>query len=204
MNIETISMDRIAAREAFAAYRAAVKARHSAEDEALVLGYRALARGMQLLDLNAVMQRAGVDHRFQPRLAIARADARDCFYECRSDRHRFWSDRQSSDAHTRRYVTLPGETFPAPPGAGRERYTLTPDGKRHWGLLRAMVPLIPAQYRPRGSLNNYHVLWEAVWELVPPVDPILLRHLHGSLYAVLAQWDLTPLERAVMHGRLRR
>jgi hypothetical protein len=40
--------------------------------------------------------------------------------------------------------------------------------------------------------------------LVPtaPVDPLLVRHLQGSLYAIVAAWDLTPLERAVLMGRL--
>ena len=45
------------------------------------------------------------------------------------------------------------------------------------------------------------ILWEAEWETVPR-DPLLLRHLAGGLYAVMASWDLTPLERAVLKGRL--
>lgn len=40
------------------------------------------------------------------------------------------------------------------------------------------------------------------WAPVPPTDPFLLRHLGGTLYVVLAQWDLTPLEKAVLAGRL--
>lgn len=43
---------------------------------------------------------------------------------------------------------------------------------------------------------------EAQWRPVPPVDPFLLKHLGGTLYVVLAQWDLTPLEQAVLAGRL--
>ena len=34
------------------------------------------------------------------------------------------------------------------------------------------------------------------------VDPILLRHIAGHMYAVLAQWDLTPLERSVIEKRI--
>jgi hypothetical protein len=59
------------------------------------------------------------------------------------------------------------------------------------------VPLIPPRLRPAGDLSNYHILWEANWQ-APPTDPLLLRHLSGPLYAVLACWDLTPIERAVM------
>lgn len=66
----------------------------------------------------------------------------------------------------------------------------------------ALVPLVPAPIRPRGALDGYRILFEPKWEPVPPVDPMLLKHLHGALYVVLAHWDLTPLERAVLAGRL--
>lgn len=33
-------------------------------------------------------------------------------------------------------------------------------------------------------------------------DPALLKHIGGDLYAVLATWDLTELERSVLGGRL--
>ena len=36
---------------------------------------------------------------------------------------------------------------------------------------------------------------------VPRTSRMLLRHLSGQLYAVLAVWDLTELERAVLAGR---
>jgi hypothetical protein len=48
----------------------------------------------------------------------------------------------------------------------------------------------------------YHVLWDAVWTPEPPIDPLLLKHCGGSLYAIVAAWDLTPLEQAVMRGRI--
>jgi hypothetical protein len=36
---------------------------------------------------------------------------------------------------------------------------------------------------------------------MPDRDPYLLRHVGGALYAVLAAWDLTDLERAIMSAR---
>ena len=33
---------------------------------------------------------------------------------------------------------------------------------------------------------------------MPPRDPALLRNITGTLYAVLAVWDLTEVERAVL------
>jgi hypothetical protein len=41
-----------------------------------------------------------------------------------------------------------------------------------------------------------------VWEYVPHPDPILLKRLSGSLFVVLAAWDLTELEQKVLKGRL--
>jgi hypothetical protein len=34
-----------------------------------------------------------------------------------------------------------------------------------------------------------------------PVDPALLRHIRGDLWAVLAVWNLTDLERYVLSQR---
>jgi len=64
-----------------------------------------------------------------------------------------------------------------------------------------MVPPVPPGLRPASAIGNYHVLWEAEWERVAPADPALLKHIGGDLYAVLAVWDLTELERAVLAGR---
>lgn len=69
---------------------------------------------------------------------------------------------------------------------------------------RAIVPLIPPGLRPVGDLKNYHVVFEADWaKVAPPAprDPALLKHIGGDLYAVLAVWDLTDLERAVLSRR---
>ena len=64
-----------------------------------------------------------------------------------------------------------------------------------------MVPIVPPQLRPHWGLHNYHILWEADWQKVPPRDPALLERIGGDLYAVLAVWDLTELERAVLAMR---
>ena len=62
---------------------------------------------------------------------------------------------------------------------------------------KAIVPIVPPQFRPAGSLKRYFILWEADWEEVPR-DPMLLRYLGGDLFAVLAVWDLTEIERTVL------
>ena len=46
---------------------------------------------------------------------------------------------------------------------------------------------------------DWHILWEVEkWanqqhNVTPDIDPYLLKHVTGSLYAVIAEWDLTNL-----------
>jgi len=64
---------------------------------------------------------------------------------------------------------------------------------------------MPPEHRPSHHPRNYLMLWEAEWSVdqsVPPGDPALLSHIGGDLYEVLAEWDLTPLEQAVLAGRV--
>jgi hypothetical protein len=66
-----------------------------------------------------------------------------------------------------------------------------------------MVPLIPPRFRPSPRrLRHCHILWEVEqWTMTAPHDPALLRHVCGDLWAVLAVWDLTELERLVLSQR---
>ncbi len=190
MNIPVMTIDKAAARKAFLEYRDAVRARHSKEDEAIMRGYCQMSRGKQLIDLHEVMRATGVDELNRPKLAIVRADARWCFYECYSVPQFRATDRRFGYGTKSMQVNLPENFFPR----------LWQESRRN-NTLRAVVPIIPPALRPAHALSNYHILWEAEWEVVP-TDPILLKHVGGALYAVLASWDLTPLERSVLSGRL--
>lgn len=115
--------------------------------------------------------------------------------------------RWNSRAWKRR-VTLPVNTFPrfaVQWNQGQtERYR--PGGikeRDHWKPeATAVVPIVPPRLHPRAALSNYHILWDAIWTPAPPKDPMLLRRLAGHLYAIVAIWDLTSLEQAVLRGRL--
>lgn len=204
MDVPILSMPRGEARRAFLDYRRAVRARHDAEDEAIMRGYRALSQGHQVLDVHDAFRTTGVDEKLRPRLAIARAGERYCWYRNHGDNGHFttrsWRGSTTmGDFHAQRTkrhdIVLPKGVLPTCKQyiAGGSSYRLT-----EW---RAIVPIVPAGLRPKAKLSNYHILWEAEWEQAP-TDPILLRHLGGALYVVLAQWDLTPLERSVLGGRL--
>lgn len=194
MELSTITLDRNAARKAFLEYRTAVRERHNAEDEAIMRGYRELSRGRQLLKLSETIRAGGFDERVSmPRLAICRADAQRVRARVMADRSvtyqhpsaSSWWGRVAADKRimVRNVVPEYVQTF------------------RTGDIRGATVPTIPPPLRPSAKLSNFHILWEAEWGPVPPRDPALLRHLGGDLWAVVAIWDLTELERAVLAGR---
>ena len=190
MQVATMTEDRYTARKKYAEYLRAVKQRHSSEYEALKNGYRELSKGRQVIDLVAVMKNAGLDEKFRPRLAIVRADANMCWFRWGRPRGRkgpyrpMFSAAMDMKPPVSQSVCLPQGTF-----KWQARETL-----------RAVVPTIPPSLMPSDRLSKYHILWEAEWESIP-VDPMLLKSLGHNLYVVLATWDLTPLERAILAGR---
>ncbi len=198
MDVTTIQSDvRYKAREKYLEYMRAVRERHTEEDEALKKAYRQLSLGNRVLDINQVMRETGVDARGRPKLAICRAHAKLCwFYLANGNQPRFSEKGSFAD----RYETRNRRHFI---DISRASFQLT-DNQRNWfqsHSVRAVVPTIPPSLRPAGKLDRFHVLWEAEWETIP-IDPMLLRHLGKSLYVVVAEWDLTELERAVLSDRL--
>lgn len=198
MNINEISMERDQAKEAFEAYRDQVRKRHSHEDEQIMRGFKALSQGKRLLHLAQTIKAGGTETRPHwsrtvelPRLAICRAHAEWCWVATGFDGScAFYETDEWVSPFARKNVRrLP---------AG----TLGDSNQSCHRKFRAMVPVVPAGLRPGHHLRNYHVLWEAEWDACPPVDPYLLKHIGGDLYAIVAHWDLTELERAVMTERM--
>jgi hypothetical protein len=186
MNIATITMSRAKALDAFEAYRGSVETRQDAELATIMRGYKALAKGQEVIDLFDVLSAAGRDEEGRPHLAICRAHATRVFVKVDRDGSGRFSLEQSPNWRASwSVVRFPTGTF---------------NRSDQWVNASAVVPIVPPQYRPKFKLSNYHILWEADWKRVP-VDPILLKHLSRSLYAVLASWDLTEIERAVLRGR---
>lgn len=209
MELATIEMPVKDAQRAFEEYRAAVRERHDSEDEAIMRGYRVLAKGQQVLNLPQTLKAGGIAtirvrknwssgewiEVTVPRIAIARANRTTVWTfgvteegRCRMQTKRAPHSRNNFDVQR-----FPDGTFD--PG--------TPDGVWSEPRIRAVVPNVPPRFRPRAGLGNFHVLFEAEWGLdpEPPVDPALLKHIGGDLYAVVAVWNLTELERAVLAGR---
>lgn len=193
MNVATITMPKDEARERYEAYREALKdVEPTDEDRGVLIGYLALARGRSVLNLNDVIRSSPLDEKGLPKLAAARAHWRWC-----------WVDMQGRGAGQFFQGGSPNRS--RPPWHTRILFptgTFRPPGNFYHTRQRALVPTIPPNLRPARALERYVILFEAEWQPVAPKDPLLLRHLTGDLYAVLAAWDLTELERAVLAGRL--
>ena len=188
MNVPTISMPKYEARARIEKYLKAQRdgVVFTRSDKAELLMYRRLARGHSILNLWDALRVGGLDDQNRPRLAISRADAAHCF----------GSTWMSGFIYTRRqnaYAACHGGTVIPPAVWDFSRL------HHNWWTLRATVPNIPISIRPRKRLDHYWILFEAAWSDVTR-DPILLRRiLPGKpLFAVLAAWDLTEVERAAL------
>lgn len=189
-------------------YLELVKTRKEKYLEDLKKTYHHLSKDHKVLDIFEVFKNAGVDERGEPKLGIAPASAKEIIFKKGSmgsgtftatDR---WSRAYKSD------VYLPTNTFPTFPeehnGAIR-RYRLD-TGTVPRADIESLVPVIPAHILPEGDLKNYYILFE-VKEWYEPKKasyskggPYLLKRINNNAFAVLAEWDVTDLEVAVLRG----
>lgn len=202
MDVTTIAMPKAKAKEALEQYRDALKAHRSEEDEYIADAYRELARGRNLLNIQDALAAAGVDEAGLPKLAIARSDAQWCYLA--------WSSRSGTD-QTVEWFSFGADQNPewTRRRADRVAWLKVPEGvaAHPWierGHLRTQVPIVPPLLRPRGHLSRFYTLFEVEeWARVPspPRDPALLKRIRGDMFAVLATWDLTEVERMAIGTR---
>lgn len=212
LDLPTMTMERYDARALFGDYVKSVRERNEKaltrvetqqlrEDTELMDCYQWLARHDQpVINIVEALKAGGTDPQGRPRLAVARADFRRVvFLRCSGYRPRdahedeycgdvfYYANAQAwneSSNHDKTNVVVPVSTFPQIPHS--------------WERLRAIVPTIPLALRPT-NLKAYHILWEADWEGAPE-DPYLLKRVGRWHFAVMAQWDLTPLERGILNA----
>lgn len=191
MKVEELKIDRDKARELWQKYQSH-RAHQTPADADIAAIYKRLARGQTVIRALASIVAAGVNAEGLPRLAIARADTQRCYLHHSTNEARFSDQRWGAWNGGRlalksRRIAVPWPDMPRAKGGGT------------W---EATVPLIPVHLRPKRGLANYHILWEAEWTKRYPVDPYLLRRFGGDAWLVVAAWDLTEVERAVMSSRL--
>ena len=162
--------------------------------------YNQLKSGRKVIDIYEVFRRSGVDDKFQPKLAICPADAEVGYCMYNANGKVIFSDREMGNWYeaTKRDVKILNM-----PDIPDDKLKII--GFNGWNkkLMKTLLPKIPPSLRPKGNLANYYILWEVEeWSLVPPKDPYLLKRITKNMFVVLAGWDLTELERAVMKGRV--
>ena len=203
MNLTTLELPVEEAKTRLIEYEKLIATERTAEDDAIAAGYRAAARGLPVIMMPEVFNAGGWFDNGLPRLAIARADAT----EVRVEIERAWSSANTvdlvfadDDRSTNRGALIGKHTVRVNRVTGRGVH----DHKRHTRG-RTIVPLIPPRHRPRfHRLRGFHILWEVeAWRPAPSRDPALLRHIRGDLWSVVATWDLTELEMAVLSQRAR-
>lgn len=189
MDTQALTIDPATARQLWREYR---EHQHYSKpiDREVMRAYQLLAQKKLVIQALASIVKAGLNDDGLPNLAILRADRKNvvtCMYHDGSCVMFAEGSTSSHSASTLRYY-WPAKSFTG--------------GNAKWNA-KAMAPIIPLMHRPKRGLANYHVLWEAEWTPIPPVDPMLLRRIGKSdMWAVMAAWDLTPVERAAMAGRL--
>lgn len=204
MNVEILEMDKYKARTLYVDYRRSLKRRRDErkrlaeseeievrkkriqienEEDDMRAAYREMSFGNRVVVLPSVILKAGFDAKGLPLLALAKSDWEWCFYESGSDKMTFRPEPRVTSSRIEFATQRLG------------------DGRRYQAA-KALTPPVPPRFRPE-NLGNYYTLWEAEWQPAPPHDPLLLRQVSTHVYVVCAQWDLTPLERAVLEGRFR-
>lgn len=160
-------------------------------DSKLAEVFLALSQGAKVINLQDTFKQVGQDAKFRPKLGIAKASWNKTY--C----HREENGTLTFGGGMGRYSDL------AVPRIFFESHTLPnlPTNRSSF-IAWAPTPIIPKGLRP-DNLDAYSVLWEPVWTgEAPPkvIDPILLMHLSGSLYKVIAAWDMTQIEAQILRG----
>ena len=203
MEIEQLTVSKKKAQDEFQALKQAFKTNRKLKSQQLYLDFQKvyghLQHGGKVIELSESFKKAGLNKDGDPKLAIVRADSKIVVCGEHSDGSAtYYHDRQTFDIIQKWWklqgdkhdIDLPQDTFQFP----NPRRKTTP------------VPIIPPKIlikEVKLLLRNYHIIWEVeAWKPIPPRDPILVRRLTGNLFGVLATWNLTKLERAIIRGRL--
>lgn len=189
MQTQTLEMDREEAARMWRKYREH-RAYSKPIDQEIERIYHAISKGKVVIRALDSIVKAGLQDNGLPHLAIVRADKQSCYCTVARDGSCVMSDARWITGRTARskIFRFPVGSFPA----AHQR-----DGE-------AIVPHIPPDIRPARGLENYAILFEAIWTPVPPIDPMLLRRIGlGDTWLVCGAWELSSIERAVMQDRIR-
>jgi len=172
--------------------------------------YNQLRRGNKIIDVWEAVKKAGSLEDGNPKLALIPADQPICIFRKDSNgsgAYGYFGKRREWEQDFVVANQMPNNTF------GHWKTIDANDTTNRYvhGIVDRFVkcptPVIPPKFLlliPKNhGLGNYHILWEVEkWERIPPRDPMLLKQLTPNMFALLAHWNLTKLERAIIRGRL--
>ena len=201
MNVTTMTMPKAQATRMLREYRARLLKKNDDELRAVAEGLAWMKHGRAVINLTEAIRGGGVGADGLPKLAI-----------CRSDQQRVnvrWWSWQTVATFTADRTRESGRRIKG--GELEIDMGTRPANVRNGDSISGttIVPLVPPAalaeaHTGTTALARFFTLWEVEkWEPIPPRDPMLLQHLGGDLYVVLAHWDLTELERAVIAGTRR-
>jgi len=204
MEVERISVAKEEAEKQYKSYLKAIKIRKEKYLEDLKKLYGHLRHGRAVIDLYVSLEKAGLDEDSNPRLAIVRADSTKVRFEKRWNNSGVFYRYDAEKRNWAKDIEIPSGIFQwerirKEYGNGYVSNTIKN------AEIETIAPIIPAEILNTipYNLKNYHILWEVEqWKRSPPKDPILLKKITPNLFVVLATWNLTPLERAVIRGRI--
>lgn len=234
MQVPTIEVDREEARKRVEEFTAKRRKKLTEMDHALFRGYKALAEGLTLIDVNQAIKQGGhFEDNYCPKLALARSDVETVYFnhhwhyygkpipfhggdyaafssrETPERRGRFWDEVKAHQSETEGLWAISerlglmqrfDDLIDSPEGLRRGQ-------RRSWhkSEWQTTVPPIPFHLRPNGDAAKYLILWEVEeWKEFraarAPGDPFLLERIAHPIYVVVAQWDLSELEKRILES----
>lgn len=220
MQVPELELSKEQAKEELRALKKAIKKEYLDKRNAMVRDmlkvYGHFKHGGKIIDIYEAFKKAGLKKKSAlPRIAIVVATAKMCYLYKRPRGAGIFSDHRKTRSwdiravKTRGDIEFPSNTFKWRFVEGRtEGSSMYAYAEPH--NVKTVAPIIPAKIlaspQVRAKLSNYHIIFEVeTWEkarLRPPRDPILVKMLTPNLAGILGTWDLTPLERAIIRGRL--
>ncbi len=199
MDVSTIAMPVKEAEKAYEEYVEVVKTRNETYLKDLKRVYHALKQGQKVIDILEAFKKTGVNKNIEPCLAISKSGMNQVYFHKERDGGGMFTDRR--DTWSKELVAdvrLPSETFAlweTEKNSFDRNEIIKP-------ILTTNVPIIPVHLLPKGDLNNYYTLWEVdEWRVTAATsDPYLLKRINYNTFVVLAEWDVTPVEKIVMRG----
>lgn len=188
MQFDFITMQKEKAKEKYKQHLEIIKKHKTKALKEAKRMYYHLSKGRKLLDIWKVFENAGLNSDGNPRLAIAPANLEEIRFKKRNNRSSYFFIEGRYSWDEKWFYTLPKEIYPK------------------WneeGIISTKVPTVPAKHIPKGKLENYWILWDVkTWDKLPDnKDPILLRQISDNVFVVIAKWNLTKLEKAILRGR---